>query len=250
MHVSVVVIARDVEKSLPVCLAGIKGLTDNIVVVVDTRTSDNTKVLAQNLGCQVFERKFDSYSGQKNYADSKAKYDWILSLDADETASPGLVAAIKTLPENPLFKSYNLPRKNKIFGKYITHTNWDPNGLIRLFDKNYCRWEGKIHEEIVTKGDTGRLYDCIYHDNYQDVEEFMTRQDRYSTIRAEELYNHKTRFSLFRFFVEPLTDFVRRYFWHVGFLDSLHGLFLSYLMSIYHLSVWIKLWQKYQKVSS
>jgi glycosyltransferase involved in cell wall biosynthesis len=250
MKVSVVIIARDAEKFIPNSLSGLKSLTDDIVVVVDSRTLDNTKTIAEKLGCRVFTRAFDSFSGQKNYADSLAAYDWILSLDADETVSQGLLAAIKSLPDTSLFQAYYIPRKNKIFGKYIEHANWDPNGLIRLFNRLNCSWVGEIHEEIVTEHGIGRLYDCIYHDNYRTVEEFMTRQDNYSTLRADELYLQKIPFSWVKFLSDPLEDFGRRYFVHAGFMEGLHGLFLSYLMAVYHLSVWIKLWQKYQKVSS
>ena len=250
MQISVVIIAKDAEKFISACVSSVKTLSGDIVVVVDSRTTDATARIAAELGSRVFFRDFDNFSAQKNFADSQAVNNWILSLDADESASPGLLSAIKGLPDKPLFQAYYLLRNNKIFGKYILHSNWDPYGLIRIFDKQRCHWEGEIHEEIVVDGEAGRLYDCIYHDNYRTVVEFVTRQDYYSTLQANKLYSRNTPFSYFRFAVDPLIDFCRRFFLHAGFLDNLHGLFLSYLMVVYHLSVWIKLWQKYQKVSS
>jgi glycosyltransferase involved in cell wall biosynthesis len=250
MKVSVVIIALNAGSQLPVCLKSIATLSTDIVVVVDSRTADNTAKIASDLGCRVYTREFDNFSGQKNYADSLAKNDWILSLDSDESATPGLISAIINLPEKPLFQAYSIPRQNIIFGKYIKHTNWDPDGLVRLFNRQKCTWFGEIHEEINFPGSVGRLYDSIIHDNYHTVESFMARQDSYSSQRALELYRRGVKFSLARFIFDPLVDFGRRYVWHAGFLDGLHGLFLSYLMVLYHLSVWIKLWQKYQKVSS
>jgi len=143
MQVSVVIIARDAQKLIPACLSSVEKLTHDIVVVVDSRTTDHTADLASRQGCRVFVRDFDSYSGQKNYADTLTANDWILSLDADETATPGLIAAINDLPDIPVYKAYTVIRKNKIFGKYIKHTNWDPDGLIRLFDRTGCRWRIK-----------------------------------------------------------------------------------------------------------
>ena len=198
MQVSVAIIARDSEKFIAVCVSSLKSLSEDVVVVVDSRTVDNTAQVAAGLGCRVYVRDFDSFSGQKNFAASQTVNDWVLSLDTDETASPALVAAIKILPDRSLFQAYYLPRKNKIFGKYIGHTNWDPNGIIRLFNKQKCHWAGEIHEEVTTGEEIGRLYDCIYHDNYRTVQEFMARQDNYSTLRAGELYSQHVRFSRVR----------------------------------------------------
>jgi glycosyltransferase involved in cell wall biosynthesis len=247
MNLTVAVIARNAQDSLSGCLESISGLTDDIVVVVDHRTSDNTARIARHFHARTEVNQFTDFSSQRNFAASRAKYDWILFLDADEQASPGLVATIKDLPERPLFKAYDIPRLNKIFGKYIRHTNWDPNGIVRLYNRHYTRWQGKIHEQIVQPDILGHIYDPIYHDNYRSVEEFISRQDYYSTLRAESLFTVKTHFSLFNLFWQAKYDFLRRYVWHLGILDGWHGLFLSYLMVIYHLSVWIKLWHKYQK---
>ncbi len=250
MNASAVVIARDSAKFILPCLESLKNLSDDLLVVVDSRSVDNTADLAKNAGARVMIRVFDSFSGQKNYADSQAKYGWILSLDADETASPGLIKAIRDLPEHQLFQAYSIPRKNKIFGKYIEHSNWDPNGLVRFFNREYCQWEGVVHEQIVTDKTVGRFYDCIYHENYATVNEFMAKQDIYSTLEADRLYAAGIPFSWGQFIAQPLLDFTRRYILHAGFLDGFHGLFLSYLMAVYHLSVWVKLWQKSQKASS
>ncbi len=250
MQVSVAIIARDAQKFLPKCLDSIRNLSDDIVVVIDKRTTDTTPQIAKQFQAGVFYRDFDDFASQKNYAVSQTRYNWVLSLDADETASEGLVKAIKNLPAIPVFSNYRIPRQNLIFGKLIKYTNWDPYGLIRLFDKREGRWEGEVHEEIVSTGQSGRLFDPIYHDNYRSVDEFMTRQDGYSSRQADRLFKQGTKFSFMQFLWQPKLDFLRRYIIHTGFFDGWHGLFLSYLMAIYHFSVWIKLWQKYQKASS
>jgi glycosyltransferase involved in cell wall biosynthesis len=250
MQISVVVIVKNGEKYIARCLESAKSFSDDLVVVIDNLTTDATAAIASACGARVFFRDFDGYTGQKNYANSLAIHDWILSLDVDETASLGLAAAIRSLPAIPLYPAYSLPRKNKIFGRYIAHTNWDPNGMIRLFDRRHCRWQGDIHEQIVTEGAVGRLYDGILHDNYQTVDQFIARQDIYSSARANELYLNGVRFSFVRLIGAPVYDFLRRFVLHAGFLDGWHGLFLSYLMAYYHLSVWIKLWLKYHPVSS
>jgi glycosyltransferase involved in cell wall biosynthesis len=250
MQVSVVVIARDAQDHLPNCLSSIAFLTNDIVVVVDKRTTDNTYQIAKNFSAKVAVRDFNDFSSQKNFADSLAAHPWILSLDADEVASEALVKAIQILPATPLYSAYSIPRYNLIFNKYIKYTNWDPHGLIRLFNKNYCQWVGEVHETITTAGEVGRLLDPILHNNYDSAEQFVARQNIYSSMEADRLFRQGTRFSPMLLCFQPIYDFFRRFILHTGFLDGWHGLYLSYLMAIYHISIWVKLWQKYQKNSA
>jgi glycosyltransferase involved in cell wall biosynthesis len=239
MNVAVIIIAKDAQNTLAGCLDSVAGLTDDILVVIDDRTVDTTAQIAKDHNAKILQHKFIDFSDQRNWAATMVSHDWVFSLDADEEASPELVTAIKSLPNQPIFAAFNIPRKNIIFSKIINYTNWDPNGLVRLYDKNRCRWQGVVHESLITSGGIDQLYDPIIHYNYSTVDQFMQKQNTYSTQAAGS-----QTFSYVRFFLDPLVDFVRRYFIHTGFLDGWHGLFLSYLMVIFHLSVWIKVWQK------
>lgn len=246
MQVSVTIIVRDGAATLQSCLNSIHGLSSDVVVVVDDRTTDSSAQIAREFGANVHIHKFQNFSYQHTFADKQTKFDWVLSIDADEIASPGLVREIKSLSENPGPVAFWIPRKNKIFGKFIKYSNWDPDGVLRLYNKNFVTWNGEVHEQIRFQGRPGRLKFPIEHENYHSVEEFIARQNTYSSYQAQKLFHQGKKFSFWRLFWNSFYDFARRYFWHTGFLDGLHGLFLSYLMAIYHLSVWIKLWEKQQ----
>src|SRR3972149_11772158 len=115
--VSVTVITLNEEKNLPGCLESVKSFADEIVVV-DSGSTDKTVDIAKNFGAKVFERKFDNYQNQKNFAVEKTTGDWIFSVDADEEVSPELVSEIKDAVESSKFVAYSIPRKNIIFGKF------------------------------------------------------------------------------------------------------------------------------------
>ena len=208
MDLSVAIIARNKSDISPNCLASAKSVSNDVVIITNA------------------DHKFVNYSDQKNYAASKCKHDWVLSLDADEELSPELISELKTL--DCAFSAYQIPRLNIIFGKAIHHTNWEPmaDTHIWLYDKTRSHWENPVHEEVVTSGSVGQLKGHKIHHSYQTVEEFITKANDY-TSRETKLTN-------------PLFDFLRRYIWHLGFLDGWHGLFLSYLMFIYHLTAWVK----------
>ena len=208
MDLSVAIIARNKSDISPNCLASAKSVSNDVVIITNA------------------DHKFVNYSDQKNYTASKCKHNWVLFLDDDEELSPELISELKTL--DFAFSAYQIPRLNIIFGKAIHHTNWEPmaDTHIWLYDKTRSHWENPVHEEVVTSGSVGRLKNYKIHHSYKTVGEFITKANDY-TSRETKLTN-------------PFFDFLRRYIWHLGFLDGWHGLFLSYLMIIYHLVSWVK----------
>lgn len=238
MDLSVAIIARDAETDLGSCLASLKGLTDDVVLVVDDRTSDNTATVAKKLGAKTFTKKFVNFANQKNFAVSCTAHDWVLSLDADEEVSPELHKEISSIDfKSTPYSAFKIPRLNFIFGKPIYHTNWGPgdDSHIWLFKKSHGKWIGQVHEEVMVKGKVGTLNASKLHHNYQTVEQFIQKMNTYTSFESEP--------------TNPVYDFLRRYVWHLGFLDGWHGLFLSYLQAMSHIVVWIKLWEK-KKLSS
>jgi len=207
-NLSVSLIAKDRAAILPQCLDSANQVSDDVVIVTNA------------------DHKFINYSDQKNYTASKCKYDWVLSLDADEYLSPELIEEIKKLDFSS--DAYFIPRLNYIFGKPIYHSNWEPSSdtHIWLFNKNKSRWSNDVHEEVIVNGKVGVLKSYKIHQNYQTVEEFIVKMNRYTSLETKT--------------TNPFYDFLRRYFWHKGFLDGWHGLFLSYLMMIYHTVTWVK----------
>ena len=81
---SVCLIARNEEKSLPRALASVRGIADE-VVVVDTGSTDRTAEIAKQSGAVVCHFPWcDDFSAARNVAIDHAKGDWIFWLDADE----------------------------------------------------------------------------------------------------------------------------------------------------------------------
>lgn len=238
---SVTVIAKNEEKYLPACIASAKLLTDDIAVVIDASSTDNSEKICKDLGCTTVVKKFDNFAAQKNYVVSLAKRDWILSMDADETLSPDLIKEITIVLSAPKYQAYSIPRINSIFGKQLKHTNWSPEDdrHVWLFDRKTAHWEGNVHEHVVGFSSAGRLQNPKIHQNYHTVEQFLVQLNQYTTLEAQN--NH---FNLLFLFIYPPWKFFRHYVLKLGFLDGLHGLYLSYLMAIYGLTVCLKSWSK------
>jgi tetratricopeptide (TPR) repeat protein len=86
---SVCLIARNEESSLPRALASVRGLAGEIIVA-DTGSTDRTRSIAEDFGAVVSDFPWcDDFSAARNFAVGQARGDWILWLDADEELLPG-----------------------------------------------------------------------------------------------------------------------------------------------------------------
>ena len=244
MKITATIIAKDEEKNLPSAIHSVKDLVDEIVVVVDSRTADKTREAAAKFGAKCYLRDFDNFAGQKNFAVGQARGDWILSLDADEEIPAELVEEIRKAVKSDEFDGYLIPRRNFLLGREIKHTRWSPDKHIWLWKKEKGRWQGRIHEELIVSGKIGELKNAKIHNSYKTISEFLDMVNSYTEFEAEEKIRKGEKFNLIKAFCEPVYVFLLRYVYKKGFLDGWQGFILSYLMGIYSLTTWVKVWEK------
>ena len=115
---SVVLATRNEEANIGPCLASVKGLADDIVVV-DEESTDKTCEIAKKYGARVFSEPHEEvFHITKQKALDKAKGEWILQLDADERVTPELAKEIREIidmTEEELKKRKLPKRKMKLF---------------------------------------------------------------------------------------------------------------------------------------
>lgn len=102
MTLSVCLLTRNEEHSLPRALGSVRGLAEE-VIVADTGSSDATARVARELGARVIEHDWqDDFARARDHALSEAKGDWILWLNPDEELlepSRDVVIHCMTLPD-------------------------------------------------------------------------------------------------------------------------------------------------------
>ena len=90
------IIVKDEAAHLRRCLASIRDLCDEIVVV-DTGSSDDSVAVAQEHGAVVLHRPWDGdFSAARNLGLDHISADWILYIDADEEAQQLDTPAVRT----------------------------------------------------------------------------------------------------------------------------------------------------------
>ncbi len=226
-NLSLVVITRDEEDNLPRCIGSVPGAGE--VIVVDSMSGDRTVETARGLGAIVYERPFVSAADQKNWAMGKASRDWILVLDADESASPGLARAIGEMIAHPRADGYWILRRSEFLGRTIRFCGWRNERLLRLFRRGAGRYpERAVHERLGLTGTAAGIAGLIEHRPYRDLADYLDRMKSYSRRGAEELHRRGARWFP-GILLRPPARFIRMYALQLGFLDGAAGFLLCAL---------------------
>lgn len=230
MQISVVIIAYNEEARVEGALKSVQGIADEIVLV-DSFSTDDTVKIATNYTPHVFRRKWTNYADQKNYADEKAVFPWILSLDADERLSPDLAEEIHALKDTePDCAAFSMPRQVWYLGKWIRFSGWYPDRKTRLFRKDSASWEGEfVHETLKVDGRVNKLKGSIQHFTYSDIREHLNRINQFSTLGAKKLFARKKKCRWYHLVLLPSSRFMKSYFLKGGFMDGFAGFVISVL---------------------
>lgn len=237
---SVVIITFNEQKNIGRCLESVQGVADDIVIV-DSFSTDDTPAICKNFNLNFIQRKWEGYSDTKNFANAQAKYDWVLSLDADEALSEELKKSILEIKKGNQTSAYKFNRCTNYCGKWIRHCGWYPDTKIRIFDRRTSRWEGNIHEKLVIEGEAQQLKGDCLHYSYYFIEEHYKQSDKFTTIAAEELFEQGKNASVLKLWISPVFKFLNCYVAKLGFLDGYAGFLVCKIMAYSTFSKYAKL---------
>ena len=243
--ISVVISAYNEEQKLARCLASVSWADE--IIVVDNTSQDKTVSIAKKFTGKVYSRPNDlMLNKNKNFGFSKATSEWILNLDADEEVTDELKIEIaERLGSENDIHGYWIPRKNIIFGKWITHGLWWPDKQLRLFRKDDGTFPCvHIHEYVEVNVKTADLKNPYIHHNYDSVSQYLTKLERCTTSEAEALVDSRYHLSWYDAVRFPASDFIKIYFAQEGYKDGLHGLVLALFQAFYSFVVFSKVWEK------
>lgn len=102
MKLSVVLATRNEEENIKACLASVRDIAYEIIVV-DENSTDKTREIAEAVGAKVYRDRHEAiFHKSKQKALDLAECDWILQLDADERVSKELSDEIKRVINLPI----------------------------------------------------------------------------------------------------------------------------------------------------
>lgn len=251
IKLSVALATFNEEKCLKDCLDSVKDIADEIVVV-DGSSIDQTVEIAKKFSAKVIviDNK-PIFHINKQLAIDECEGEWILQLDADEVVSSDLAQEIRaiTQPLTPnTFDAYWIKRKKMFLGRWMRKGGQYPDPVIRLFKKGRAHLPCKsVHEQMKVEGKTGILSNELVHIPNPNFSVYITKDNRYSSLTAQELAERKVSINFISSFSyiywKPLSVFFNIYFRHLGILDGFPGFVFALYSGLHIRSAYIKYWE-------
>jgi glycosyltransferase involved in cell wall biosynthesis len=233
MKVSAVVIAQDEERDLPACLASVAFCDERLVI--DGGSRDRTVELARAAGARVVEHAWPGYAGQRRFALEQAAGDYVLFVDADERVTPDLAEGIRALVALPAPPAGGeILVRNFLYGRELRFGGCGGDWHLRLVRRSAATVRNaEVHEGLLIDGALVRLPGALEHHSYRDLDDYLGKSNRYTTLLARQRLARGDRFSPVGAALRLPWGFGRRYLLQLGFLDGWPG-FAHAALSAYY----------------
>lgn len=246
-RISLFIIAKNEEHNIAKCILSAKHIV-NEIVVVNSMSKDKTALICRDLGAAVYNRVFDGFTNQKNFALSKVTGEWALSLDADESLTPELAEEIKQAVQQGKADGYELTRVNDFLGKRMRHSGMKAEHILRLVRTEKAEFRGGlVHEKLHVDGNTARLKNVFIHHPYDSIESYFDKFNKYTTLAAQTMFEKGKKVCLLRVLLTVPFEFARRYVLKAGFLDGIRGLIWASFSCFYIFVKYMKLWYLWEE---
>jgi glycosyltransferase involved in cell wall biosynthesis len=240
--VSLIVITRNEEDLIGQCLKSAATFCDQLIVV-DSFSTDRTVEIARGLGARVFQRPFEGYIAQKQFALEQATGEWVFSLDADEQATWELAREVRAaLSGAAPADGYRVRRILYHLGHYYTRGLY-PDWHLRLFRRERARFAGhEPHAKVQVDGKVATLSAPILHFSYRDVADHIATIDRLSSQAAADA--EPGPLTAFKMFANPAWRFFNFYVLRGGFREGGRGLYAAMSAAFYVFLKYAKLYER------
>ena len=238
--ISAYIICKNERRFLGKCLDSLEGVRE--IVVVDSGSTDGTLDLIRDyqqrgFPIRLFEREWQGYARQKQFALEQCRLDWRLNLDADERLDPELrIALAAPRPEDPGVAAYKLYRIDWLPGYGWPSKFVHKRTVPRLMHADRVRYDvaTAVHEGVIFDGRIEHIREgCILHDRLLSISEEIPKITNYSRLKARALKEKGRKASLFSLFFNPIGRFVKSYLLQRYFLCGKAGLIYATILAIY-----------------
>jgi glycosyltransferase involved in cell wall biosynthesis len=269
---STLILTKNEAANIRRCLESLAFCDD--IIVLDSFSEDETEALVKGTSARFFQRAFDTFAGQRNWAIDNVvfKYRWVLHLDADECLTPQLHAELSRLAADDGKSAYMLANRVIFMGRWIRRCTMYPYYQARFLRLGESRFKQVGHGQHLghaTRG-TGIALEPYTHYNFsKGIADWVARHNRYSDDEARRITRDDRGFlaSLPEAIVSrdagekqqarkrladhlplrPLVRFLYLYVWKWGFLDGRAGFDYCMLMAFYDYLIRLKVIEHRQR---
>ena len=222
---SIVIICKNEANVIAATLESLTGITDD-VLVYDNGSTDNTIEIIKKFPVRLIEGKWEGFGKTKNKANGLARYDWILSLDADECINEELKQSLLEFDEPDAKTIYKIRFRNFLGNRPLYYGEWGRDWHMRLFNKKQVSWdEEPVHEKLIMPpGSTIKKFKgFLLHRTADDIADYAAKTVRYAILNAEKYHRKGVKSSWLKIRVAPGFSFFNYYILKAGFLDGHAG---------------------------
>lgn len=241
--ISIVIICRNEAHIIGRTISAALQVTDD-VVVVDSGSTDGTQQLVRSMGATLIETGWEGYGSNKNKGVAAAKYDWILSIDADEVMDAPLIKQLQTFNAVSAQTVYNI-RFRVFFGdQMIRFGEWAKDEHIRLYNRSSVNWDAaQVHESLqIPEGTkTITLNGHIHHYTSRNLQDLANKTVQYAMLNAQKYHEKGRKVSWLQYRLAGPFSFFYNYILRLGFLDGEAG------YTIAKMNAWYT-WMKYARL--
>lgn len=203
------------------------------IIVIDSFSTDGTfELLKTFTHVKVIQRKFKNFADQRNFAISKALYNWVLFIDADERIPEKLKKEIIFEINNPDGSvGFKFKRLFYFKQKRIRFSGFQTDTTYRLFKKKAVKYiEDKIvHEMPQLRGESKIMKHKMLHYCFNSAAHYKNKMEHYAKLKAYELFKKGKKATVFHYLFRPPYKFITNYFFRLGVLDGKEGFIICYL---------------------
>lgn len=216
MKLSLCMIVKNEENTLPRALANARIFADEIVVT-DTGSTDGTVRVAKELADAVYDFKWiDDFSAARNYCIARAHGDYWMWLDADDVVENDTAKSIARLKSRLACDIVMLP--------YVTDTDENGGALFEYYreriikNRSDYKFFGNVHEVVPLYGKIEKKPYRILHAKsqikdstrnlriYEQLKSTRQLDARESYYYARELYYHREYVKAINMFMQFIAD--------------------------------------------
>ena len=199
MKITANIITLNEQNNIEAVIKSVQEVCDE-VLVVDSLSSDETCKIAESLGARVVKQEYLGDGAQKAFGAPLAKYDWILSIDADERLDINAIEAIKNLDlQNTAFDAFSFARKTYVGKSFIKL--WYPDRVTRLYNRTKCEYTTAGGHAKVDTSNVSDLNADMLHYSYDDYAHMIKTSHKFITRGARISYEEGKRASTFDPFI-------------------------------------------------
>lgn len=238
--VSVVIITCNEVGNIASSIERARLITDDIIIV-DSGSTDGTLEIAKQLCSTVLEVSWNGYGFNKNKGIDAARYDWILSLDADELPDHELISFLHTIDYSHTQSVYDFNFRVYFRDKPIRFGSWGSNHQVRLFNRLNTRWSNiYVHEKLQFSRDVEvkRASGNVHHYSVSGIPDYYLKAEKYAKLSALKYFDAGKQATFIKQYCSPAFNFIWNYVFRFGFVDGREGWIIA------RTSAWYT-WRKY-----